>query len=60
MAIAFVSVTMKTFLLAFVAACSLTALVGCADNDRQTTTTSYESSSVDTKEMHPVHHQQGQ
>jgi len=42
---------MKLLLLSFVAAVSLTALVGCAsDTDRQTTTTTYES--VDTKDMH--------
>jgi len=46
---------MKTLLLAFMAVCTLTAFVGCScDNDRRTTTT-YESASVDTKEMHHRH-----
>jgi len=52
---AFVFLNMKTLLLAFMTVCTLTAFVGCScDNDRRTTTT-YESASVDTKEMHHRH-----
>ncbi len=51
---------MKTFLLSCIAALSLTALVGCCDDNRHTTTSSYESASVDSKDMHPRHHHMDQ
>lgn len=53
-------ITMKNLLCSFLAACSLTVLVGCAcDNDRHTasTTSAYESTTVDSKDMHPVQQQ---
>jgi hypothetical protein len=45
---------MKLFIISCIAAIGLTTLVGCScDKDRQTTTTSsYDSASLDTKSMH--------
>jgi hypothetical protein len=47
---------MKLLIISCIAALGLTSLVGCADNDRQTTTTSsYDSATVDSKDMHHRH-----
>jgi len=46
------SALMKLFFISCIAAIGLTSLVGCADEQRQTTTSSYESSSMDTKDVH--------
>ncbi len=55
-----ISYHMKIFLLSLLAAGSLVALAGCSsDNDQQTTTSTYQSATVDSKDMHP-RHQQGQ
>jgi hypothetical protein len=50
---------MKTLILSCLTVLGLTALVGCSDDERHTdTNSSYESATVDSKDMHHRHNDQ--
>lgn len=53
-------IIMKMFLLSLFAVCSLTTITGCSCDDDRHVTSTCESASVDSKDMHPRHHHQDQ